>query len=244
MSAQSQFSARVRKSAGPLLACTAVAAVAAPAFAIADPTIQADRPCYVPGQQQHLTGSGYEPNKEVTLSYNQSGPHGNGTRTGTTTADGAGNINAFFKTPDLASSDDTQETVNLGAFSTDLAQGPTAPPLGTTQFRTSILDALVPAWESRKGSPRRMTTFYGWGFEAVGGKTLYAHYVLRGKLRKTVAIGRLSGPCGDVKKRGRQFPFRPVRAGDYKVKLDATKRYPNKSPGYTYKHVKVRRAVR
>jgi hypothetical protein len=223
-----------------------MAALAAPGFAAADPTLQADKPCYVPGQAQQITGSGYQPNGEVTLSYNESGPHGNASRNGSTTADSAGNINDSFETPDLASSDDTQEAVDLGAYSTALAQGGMPPPFGTTQFKVSTLDAFVGPWESHKASPRKKTTFYGYGFGAIGGKKLYAHYVLHGKLRKTATIGSLSGVCGDIKKKQRQFPFRPVKAGTYKIKLDATRKYPNKSPGFTYKKVKVskRQAVR
>ncbi len=226
--------------------CALLSTAAVPALASAAPSVSADKPCYVPGQQQRVTGSGYKPGGEVSLSYNQSGPHGNNAMGATTTADGAGNIDALFKTPDLASSDDTRETVNLGASDNEPPQNGAPPALGTTQFLSSTFDAIVPAWDARKVNPRKKATFSAYGFEAVGGKTLYAHYVLHGKLRKTVAIGHLTGPCGDLKKTQRQFPFRPVRAGTYKVKLDATKKYPNKSPGYTYKRVKVskKRAVR
>jgi hypothetical protein len=199
------------------LTCALLSTSAVPALASADPTVNSDRPCYVPGQEQHIT----------------------------VTADGAGNIDAHMKTPDLASSDDTQETVNLAA-SDDEPPGSAPPALGATQFLSSTFDAIVPPWDAHKVSPRKKSTFFAYGFEAVGGKTLYAHYVLHGKLLKTVAIGRLTGPCGDLKKTARQFPFRPVKAGAYKVKLDATKSYPNHSQGYTYKHVKVskKRAVR
>jgi hypothetical protein len=226
--------------------CALLSTAAVPALASAAPTVSADKPCYVPGQQQRITGSGYKPGGEVSLSYNQSGPHGNGLMVGTTTADGAGNIDELFKTPALASSDDNQETVNLGASDDEPPQNGTPPALGTTQFLASTFDAIVPAWDAHKANPRKKTTFHAYGFEAVGGKTLYAHYVLHGKLRKTVAIGRLTGPCGDLKKTQRQFPFRPVRAGTYRVKLDATKSYPNHSLGYTYTRVKVskKRAVR
>lgn len=211
------------------------------AAASAAQTVQVDRPCYVPGQPQRITGSGYTPNGEVQITLQLVGDHGQNLAGFTTTADGAGAIRVMAKTPRLASSDDTQERAFLSATDQQQAQAGT-PPLTTTEFRVSIFDAFVAPWESKKGSPRKSTIFYGYGFEAVNGRTLYAHYVLHGKLRKTVVIGTLSGVCGDLKKSKRQFAFRPVPAGDYKVKLDATRRYPNSSPGYTYRHVRVSRA--
>jgi hypothetical protein len=211
------------------------------AAASAAQTVQVDRPCYVPTQEQRITGSGFTPNGDVRITLQMIGPHGQSSGGFTTTADGTGAIRVLAKTPQLASSDDTEERAFLSATDQQQAQAGT-PPLTTTDFRVSIFDAFVSAWESKKGSPRKSTTFYAYGFEAVSGKTLYAHYVLRGRLRKTVAIGSLSGLCGDLQRSKRQFAFRPVPAGDYKVKLDATKRYPNSSPGYTYRHVRVSRA--
>jgi hypothetical protein len=228
-----------------LTACALLSTAAVPAVANAAPTVKADKPCYVPGQAQHIAGGGFAPNGQVSLSYNESGPHGSNAMGATTLANAAGDIDDRLKTPDLASEDDTQEEVILGA-SNDEPPGPNPPELATTQFKVSILDAWVGPWESHKASPRKRTTFYGYGFGAIGGKKLYAHYVLHGKLRKTVAIGGLSGVCGDIKKKQRQFPFRPVMAGTYRIKLDATKKYPNTSPGFTYKRVKVskKQAVR
>jgi hypothetical protein len=216
-----------------------LASAATPALAGGPPTIHVDKPCYVEGQAQRLTGSGYPPNGTVTLDYRESGPNGSNSLGAELDVDGAGNIAGRMTTPDLASSDDTQETVDLTAASGDS-------PGASVSFKASILDAYVGPWESHKGNPRKRATFYGFGFGAIGGKKLYAHYILRGKLRKTVAIGHVSGACGDVKKAMRQFPFRPVPAGSYNIKLDATRKWPNKSQGFTYRRVKVskKRAVR
>jgi hypothetical protein len=216
-----------------------LAGAATPALAGGEQAIHVDKPCYVEGQAQRITGGGYPPNDRVQVDYREFGPNG-GDEFGTSLdADGAGNIAARMKTPDLGSNDDTQETVELTAVSGD-DQG------ASIRFKASILDAYVGPWESHKGNPRKRTTFYGYGFGANGGKKLYAHYVLRGKLRKTVAIGKVHGVCGDVTKKARQFPFRPVPAGSYNIKLDASTRWPNNSEGYTYKQVKVskKRAVR
>jgi hypothetical protein len=52
-------------------------------------------------------------------------------------------------------------------------------------------------------------------------------------------VGRVKGPCGDLAKSARQFPFRPVPAGLWSIKVDTTRRYPNHSLGRLYRHVRV-----
>lgn len=54
------------------------------------------------------------------------------------------------------------------------------------------------------------------------GATLYAHYY-RGTTRvRTVRIGALTGPCGDLRKTVPQFPFARVKAGEWRVFFSAT----------------------
>ena len=53
-------------------------------------------------------------------------------------------------------------------------------------------------------------------------RKVYAHYFLNGKRLKTVEIGSVSGPCGDLTKKLRQFPFRPVPAGRYPIRFSGT----------------------
>ena len=65
-----------------------------------------------------------------------------------------------------------------------------------------------------------MTTFRVMGWEPY--RTVYAHYFLNGKRIKTVEIGSVSGPCGDMTKKVRQFPFRPVPAGRYRIRFTGT----------------------
>ena len=133
MSARARLATDYRKAWSPALACALVGALAAPAFAVADPTVQVDKPCYVPGQEQHITGSGYTPNGEVTISYNEHGQHGSDFKSASVSADGAGNIDGLFETPDLASSDDTRETVDLAA-SDNVPPSPNPPPFGSTEL--------------------------------------------------------------------------------------------------------------
>ena len=76
-------------------------------------------------------------------------------------------------------------------------------------------ETAVPA----PGKPRRVVTLRTYGWTALTG-TLYAHYVRQGRLVHTVALGRLRGPCGDLTRTMREFPFRPVPAGSYLVQFD------------------------
>ena len=223
------------------LAATGVALLAVAAPAVAAPTLNADRQCYVENQPAELTGSGYTPNGEVVLSFgvlvgSSMVPEPFGALS--TTADAAGNISLLLRTPELASRDDVVETVVAAATDQQqAAQG--VPPLVTTQWSISLFDAFVGAWEGGRAHPRETTTFYAFGFGAVGGKTLYAHYLLGGKLRKTVTIGRLTGRCGNLRIRMREFPFRPVPAGVWRVEIDASRTYPNSSPAFVYRKVRV-----
>lgn len=60
---------------------------------------------------------------------------------------------------------------------------------------------------------------FGW---ATTGSSLYAHYY-RGTTRiRTVRIGALTGACGDLRKTVRQFPFRGVKAGQWRIFFSAT----------------------
>jgi hypothetical protein len=80
-------------------------------------------------------------------------------------------------------------------------------------------------------------TIRAFGFEPA--KRLWAHYVLRGKLVKTVALGALTGPCGDLTKTIRQFPFRPVPAGTYQVYFQGQKAFDKRAAWLRYPRVKV-----
>jgi hypothetical protein len=220
---------------------TAAALLSTAAVAHAAPSVSVEKPCYSEGQEMVLSGQGFDPSSELsldlTLTTQQSGAHR--TETFPESSDASGVFDASFTTPSLMADQDDTEQIDITVSD---AQHHAA----SASSKLSIIDAYVAPWESHKANPRKKATFEGWGFGTVGGKKLYAHYVRKGKLRKTVAVGTLTGPCGNISKRMRQFPFRPVKAGTYRIDLDATKKWPNNSPGYTYSKVKVskKRAVR
>jgi hypothetical protein len=72
----------------------------------------------------------------------------------------------------------------------------------------------------RLGRPGRRSRFRAAGFP-VGGR-LYAHYLRRGRLVRTVELGPLAGPCGTLDVRRRGVPGRDPRRGLWRVQFDAS----------------------
>jgi hypothetical protein len=195
----------------------AAAALVAPATAAAAPTIRADLPCYFPGQTIALSGAGYTPGGDVGLSLQLAGARGSNTVTkDPLTADAAGGVAASVPAPDLASDSDLRETVTLTA-------GDPANVFGTTQFLLTAVGVQVTPWFSGRATPRALTTFKVVGWEPL--QKVYAHYFLKGKRLRSVEIGSVSGPCGDLTKKVRQFPFHPVPAGRYTIRFSGSRVY-------------------
>lgn len=198
-------------------ALAAAAALALPAAAHAAPTIKPDLPCYYPGQPMALTGTGFTPNVDVSLMMQLAGAHGNNlvAPKDPLRTDGAGGLLGRFAAPDLASDNDMRETVTLTASD---AAGP-----ATTRFLLTNIGVRVGPWLNGHGDPRASTTFKIIGWEPY--RKVYAHYFLKGKRVKTVAVGSVTGPCGDLTKKMRQFPFRPVPAGSYTIRFTGTRSF-------------------
>jgi hypothetical protein len=196
-------------------ALIAAAALAAPATAAAAPTITADLPCYYPGQPIALSGAGYTAGGSVGLSVRLAGPRGNNTiAQNPLAADPAGGISGKLPAPDLASDSDLRETVTLTASDPSATSA-------TAQFQLTAVGVLVTPWFSGRANPRALTTFRTIGWEPL--RRVYAHYFLKGKRLKTVEIGAVSGPCGDLTRKLRQFPFRPVPAGRYTIRFSGSR---------------------
>jgi hypothetical protein len=243
MNAQAPI-ARAARACGLLLTAT----LAVPALAAAAPTVNADLPCYTPGQPIGLSGAGYTPAGDVGLMLQLSGARGNNTVTPNPPlkADAAGGISARLPAPALASDNDLRETVTLTA--NDQARlgpsGPIGPPeesFAATQFMLSGVDVLVGPWLNGHATPRALTTFRVFGWEPY--RRVYAHYFLNGKRIRTVAIGAVSGPCGDMTKKLRQFPFRPVPAGRYRIRFTGTSFYDPQGFWIGYRDVVVAKAT-
>jgi hypothetical protein len=230
-----------------LLLTAGLAALAAPPLAAATPTVGTDLPCYSPGQPIAVSGAGYTPAGDVALIFALHGAHGNNlvAPKDPVKADAAGGIATRLAAPDLASDNDLRETVTLTA--NDQARlGQTTPPVppeetfGMVQFQLSAVDVLVRPWFGGRGSPRALATFKVVGWEPF--HKVYAHYLLNGKRIKTVLLGSVSGPCGDLTKKMRQFPFRPVPAGRYRIRFTPTPFYDPQGFWIGYREVVVPKA--
>jgi hypothetical protein len=215
-----------------ILAAVAAAVVALPATASGQATLAANLPCYSPGEGIVFTGSGYTPNAPVEISLAGNGQSG----FVNATADATGALVHTERAPGLDFFGAAPPRVRLQASATDHTT-----PAGTTAFTLSAWDLLVLPWEistPAQAKPGRVVTLRTYGWTSLRG-TLYAHYVRRGRLVHTVPLGRLRGPCGDLTRKMREFPFRPVPAGRYSVQFDVRPRYVNRNPRLGYRSVVV-----
>lgn len=212
------------------IAALLTAGLLAPAAASAGPTLRADHACYLEGQDMVLAGDGYTPGVGVAMFFSAS-QRVLGTLDAT--ADLAGNVAQTVAAPEIPKAMHGRRiamTISANDQSKfDPATGaPLAAPEDSAGFVTVELtraDVVVPLWQSRRRfRPGSTTTFDAYGFATDTGRILYAHYVLRRHLVKTVPLGTLTGDCGDVKVRMHSFPFRPA-SGLWKVTFDTTRAY-------------------
>lgn len=225
------------------------AAALSPAAAAADtPLFFAEGECYVPGVPLHLEGIGYTPGGDVVISFNVLGSGAGRNLFSKPFAAGAeGNWFATFRTPDLAVPNEIREQLVMAATDQvrSKANAPPEEQFATTSVELSAWGIEVAAWGSGQARPGKRTRVRAYGFGPVNGESfsgsLYAHYLRGGKLVKTVKVGELKEPCGDLQTRMRQFPF-AARPGKYSVDFDAVKRYSKKAPGIRYRRVVVPKA--
>jgi hypothetical protein len=71
--------------------------------------------------------------------------------------------------------------------------------------------------------PRATVSFRFSGF--VGGRPIYGHFFLHGKLRASKRYGRAQGACGTLTAKSPLYPGRNPRFGTYKIQFDQSKRY-------------------
>jgi hypothetical protein len=210
--------------------------------AAATPTLTVDKPCYTSGEDITFNGGGYTPSGNVGFLFSLKGPKGSnilGFRP-PAVADTAGGIHYVARAPDLASSDDTEEDLFATANDETRLAPPNVPDansFGAAQAKLSVWDVSADPWDSGLAAPLKRMKIRAFGFEPA--KRLWAHYVLHGKVVKTVALGALQGPCGDLTKTIRQFPFRPVPAGTYQVYFEGQKVFDKHGAWIRYRKVKV-----
>jgi hypothetical protein len=194
--------------------------------------------CYLANEAVLLTGAGFTPGGSVELLQDVGFPSGavssqmlglrrqlkarpNGTVAGTLRA-------PSFRFPGL-----TPAPLLIGAIDRARAgEGP--PPDAAVASATSFLsnrNVIVSGWKDHRANPGRRTRVQAGGFTQRSGALLYAHYLLRGAVVHTVALGRLSGPCGTLNTVRREFPSaRRVRSGTYTITFNTSRRLPRLAP--------------
>jgi hypothetical protein len=212
------------------LAAALAAALAAPVAASAQsPALQALDRCYVSAAPQsrepvNVVASGFMPNAAIDVFVDDV------LQTGAV-ADPAGNVSGAVDAPyipegqrffSLRLSDHAhpEQTVSASAKVTALSvtQSPTAPKDTHSRVR-----------------------FRGRGFLSPMAP-VYAHYVFRGKDRRTVRVAKPYGDCGLFSVRMRQFPFKGnPRPGVWTIQFDQLPAYNPQPQVYTTLTVRVRK---
>lgn len=206
------------RAAASVPAVAAALAAAAPASAL--PTLEPLKRCYVTVQSNPGTfttesvvvgGSGFTPNAPVDLSVD-------GDVVFTTVADSAGLLSTHaFPTPAIRSG---ERSITVTALEPDR-------PYQFVSLESKVT-ALVVHVRPKRARPAQRVRFRGRGFTDSG--PIYAHYLRRGKLRRTVRLARAgSGACGAFSVRRPQFPFRP-RQGVWRVQIDQHSRLGDDGP--------------
>jgi hypothetical protein len=196
------------------VAAIAVLAAAAPAAQAATLTASPAKRCYRHGEHVLLAGTGFTPNGSVTVE-----------RDGTP-----------FQLRPL--------TDPTGAFPADLKVAQATGQSTRTYTATDVTDPqltastrlTVSAVEVKvrpdNGAPGRVLRIGARGF--TDGKTLYAHVIRRGRLVRTLRIGRLRGSCGKLVARKRLLA-RNTKLGDYRVQFDSRRAYRSRTePKFTF----------
>ena len=234
--------------------CLLAAAVSVvwPALATAQgpsPTLVSARPCFSAATGIELTGDGWTPGGEVRLQgrYVETDQRALDV---TVRADDAGRIKfeSAYHT-DLAVRSLAEVTAS---DLTRLAAGaPAEQREAVTRFTLSWFGPFYRPWNTNgpaRGRPGRVRTLEASGYIRNAGQTLYAHYLrVRDERFRTVRVGVLRGACGSLRVRFREFKFRPVRAGTYRVFFDTNPRateFTFDSPGYRRVVVRPRDARR
>ncbi len=178
------------------------------------------KPCYVSVTQRapgappqvtreviDLTGSAFTPGALVDLSLD-------GKLERTIQADGAGNL-----PPQRLAS--PYRARGQGPFSLTAAERGNPANLVTAASRTTELRLDLRPKRSR---PSRRIRFSGSGFTEQ--RAVWAHYLYKGKVRKTVRlVRRIDNPCGTFSVRRRQIPIKRPRLGRWRLQVDQQRRY-------------------
>jgi len=87
-----------------------------------------------------------------------------------------------------------------------------------TASASSRVTALTLRLSPQRAAPSDRVRFVGRGF--TDDTEVFAHYVRKGKLRKTVSLGAPQAPCGRVSVKRRQIPIKRPAVGRWRLQVD------------------------
>ena len=187
------------------------------------PTLVSALPCFSPLTNSELTGEGWTPGGQVRLRGRYvSGTSGEALDV-TVVADAAGRIKFNSSVPD-----ESALRVGVEVTAEDVVRVAAGAPVHERQARTRFTlswhGPFYRRWNTEgpaRGRPGRVGTLEASGYIDDVTSVLYAHYLRVGRSGfRTVRVGRLRGPCGSLRVRFREFDFRPVPRGTYRVFFD------------------------
>lgn len=193
-----------------LAALVALLLTAAPAAA--EPVLAPLKPCYISAASEEqetsetisLTGSGFTPGAAIDLDID-------GNAAGRTTAGSDGTLVYAMNAP-FQRRGEREFTITA----TEAGQAAVSV--------TSRVTALLVTVSPKHARPTQTVTFSGRGFTDPGA-SVFLHYVLRDRKRRTVRLAEPSGPCGTFKVRRKQFPMRRPATGMWTFRVEQDGRY-------------------
>jgi hypothetical protein len=189
------------------------AALALPSVAAAG-TVQFTPPvaCLQAGQSYAITGTGFSPNRFVSLS-------GEGVASSYEAGENGSFSTEAGNGVGLSEYDSfTPKTVNVTV--TDLN-----PALSTSfSFMAVKFGSNLPV----KGKPNQVVNWEFAGF--LNNAPIYGHYLYERKEKKTVRFGTGQGPCGTLSKRAMRFPIKkPKNFGTWEIRVDSNPKWSRNS---------------
>jgi hypothetical protein len=187
--------------------------LAAPATASAATlSVTPEKRCYSSGERVNLLGAGFSPLGTASVTRD-------GSPLGALMTDANGAFTGLLTVAQTSGRRTKTYTASDDAVSTLTA---------SKQITVSAVRVdLSPA----NGAPGRRMSIKASGFTT--GKTLWAH-VTKGRSKRTLKVGRLSGACGGLKTRRRLLP-RNAALGLHTIQFDTFRRYdPKQAVRYRY----------
>lgn len=204
------------RTAAALALSTAATAGPAQAAAAQWAMVETSYPCYASGESVLVTGTGFTPNGQVTVSVS-------GQELTTLGADSDGAFSLRMQAPAALFG-----VSRLRLTATDR----TRPSLSDdAAVRIADMDVVV---VPEIGGRRPLWRIRAWGFFDTA--AVYAHVKRRGAARaRNIRLATPRGSCGLVDVRHRLFP-RAARFGSYALQFDSLRRYyPNLESSVTYR---------